>query len=297
MKTLAILSRKGGTGKTTLAVNLSVAAERAGHSTVLVDLDPQASAVKWNDNRKDDAPVVVASPVSRLPEVLKKAEAAGATLAILDTAPHTILDTNPYTRADALDIAGVAEMALIPCKPALIDLQAITSTINVIRLANVPARIVFNAVPSRGNRADQARTAVEVFDVPCAPCKVGDRVAFMDAYNAGLTVQEYEPRGESESRSQRFCMLIYQAKWGCSMPRKTNLAEAFKVNENELQPKPELEVVESPPEKATKPKKRHIGGYFDEAVYRQLKIVGAGKGTDNAGHPHRSVECVLPDTR
>lgn len=189
MKTLAILSRKGGTGKTTLAVNLSVAAGRAGHSTVLVDLDPQASAAKWNDNREGDAPVVVAAPASRLPEVLKKAEAAGARLAILDTAPHT--------ETAALDAASVAEMALIPCKPALIDLQAITSTINVIRLANVPARIVFNAVPSRGDRADQARKAVEVFDVPCAPCVVGDRVAFMDAYNASLTVQEYEPRGKA----------------------------------------------------------------------------------------------------
>ena len=189
MKTLAILSRKGGTGKTTLAVNLSVAAERAGHSTILIDLDPQASAAKWNDNREGDAPVVVAAPASRLPEVLKKAEDAGATLAILDTAPHT--------ETAALDAAGVAEMALIPCKPALIDLQAITSTINVIRIANVPARIVFNAVPPRGDRVDQARTAVAVLDVPCAPCAIGDRVAFMDSYNAGLTVTEYEPRGKA----------------------------------------------------------------------------------------------------
>ena len=113
----------------------------------------------------------------------------GATLAILDTAPHT--------EAAALDAANAAEMALIPCKPALIDLQAITSTINVIRLANVPARIVFNAVPSRGDRVEQAREAVKVFDVPCAPCNVGDRVAFIDSYNAGLTAQEYEPRGKA----------------------------------------------------------------------------------------------------
>lgn len=63
------------------------------------------------------------------------------------------------------------------------------------------------------------------------------------------------------------------------MSKKTSLAEAFKVDENELQPKPELAVVESPSvEKSTKPKKRHIGGYFDEAVYRQLKIVGAEEG-------------------
>ena len=63
------------------------------------------------------------------------------------------------------------------------------------------------------------------------------------------------------------------------MSKKTNLAEVFKVEETELQPKPEISVVETQPtEKTTKPKKRHIGGYFDEAVYRQLKIVGAEKG-------------------
>ena len=61
------------------------------------------------------------------------------------------------------------------------------------------------------------------------------------------------------------------------MSKKTNLAEVFKVEQEELQPK--LEVVESPSvKKSAKPKKRHIGGYFDEAVYRQLKIVGAEEG-------------------
>ncbi|MYA71177.1 AAA family ATPase [Candidatus Poribacteria bacterium] len=189
MKTLAVLSRKGGTGKTTLAIHLAVAAERAGHTTILIDLDPQASAAKWNDHREGDTPFVVTAPPSRLTEVLNKAADGGATLAILDTAPHTEIA--------ALDAASVAEMALIPCKPALIDLQAITSTINVIRLANVPARIVFNAVPARGDRVDQAREAVKVFDVPCAPCEVGNRIAFSDSYNAGLTAQEYEPRGKA----------------------------------------------------------------------------------------------------
>ena len=189
MKTLAVLSRKGGTGKTTLAIQLAVAAEKAGHTTILIDLDPQASAAKWKDYREGDTPFVITAPASRLPEVLDRAKTSGATLAILDTAPHTEIA--------ALDAANVAEMALIPCKPALIDLQAITSTINVTRLANVPARIIFNAVPPRGDRVDQAREAVKVFDVPCAPCEIGNRIAFSDSYNAGLTAQEYEPRGKA----------------------------------------------------------------------------------------------------
>ena len=62
------------------------------------------------------------------------------------------------------------------------------------------------------------------------------------------------------------------------MPKKPNLAEAFNVNENELQPKPKLEVVEPKPAKEDKPKKKHIGGYFDNSVYTQMKILCAETG-------------------
>ena len=189
MKTLAILSRKGGTGKTTLATHLSVAAERAGQTTALIDLDPQASAAKWRDNRTGDTPAVISTHSERLEHILKLAAENGATLAILDTAPHT--------ETAALDAARAADMALVPCKPALIDLQAIASTIDVVRLAKVPAHIILNAVPARGELAEQAREAVENYDLPCAPCEIGHRIGFVHAYNAGLTVQESEPKSKA----------------------------------------------------------------------------------------------------
>ena len=68
------------------------------------------------------------------------------------------------------------------------------------------------------------------------------------------------------------------------MPKKANLAEAFKVDANELQPKPELEIVDpeptapKPARKVSKPKKKHVGGYFDVDVYTQLKVLGAEQG-------------------
>ena len=66
------------------------------------------------------------------------------------------------------------------------------------------------------------------------------------------------------------------------MPKKPNLAEAFSVDENELQPKPELQVVEPQPEtqpaKQQGPKKKHIGGYFSAEVYTQMKILCAETG-------------------
>lgn len=65
MKALAVISRKRGAGQTTLALNLAVAAERAGLATAVIDLDPQASAKGWHDQRRQDAPAVISAQVSR----------------------------------------------------------------------------------------------------------------------------------------------------------------------------------------------------------------------------------------
>ena len=62
------------------------------------------------------------------------------------------------------------------------------------------------------------------------------------------------------------------------MPKKPNLAEAFQVDENELQPKPDIEVVEAKPAEKQEPKKKHIGGYFPPDVYQQMKILCAETG-------------------
>ena len=59
------------------------------------------------------------------------------------------------------------------------------------------------------------------------------------------------------------------------MSKKPNLAEVFSVNPEELQPKPDVVALKEPAAKEAKPKRRHIGGYFDEKVYRQLKVIGA----------------------
>ena len=71
MKTLAIISQKGGVGKTTIATALAVAAEAEGKSVAVFDLDPQASASFWKDTRGAATPSVVALPASRLQHVLK----------------------------------------------------------------------------------------------------------------------------------------------------------------------------------------------------------------------------------
>ena len=189
MKTLAILSRKGGTGKTTLAVHLSVAATLAGHTTVLIDLDPQASACKWSDIRQTDAPAVISAHEARLPEVLHKAEQNGVDLAILDTPP----------KSDSLDTAEASDFALIPCRPAIFDLQAIGSTMKIVKMADVQSSVVLNFVHPQSTMLIEARRAVKGYNTDCAPVTLGQRVAFSHALIDGKAVQEFNANSKASA--------------------------------------------------------------------------------------------------
>ena len=61
MKVIAVVSQKGGAGKTTLALHIAVAAERAGLSAAVLDMDPQGTAERWSEWRKEEPPAVVAA--------------------------------------------------------------------------------------------------------------------------------------------------------------------------------------------------------------------------------------------
>ena len=189
MKVLSIVSQKGGTGKTTLATHLSVEAERAGHTTALIDLDPQASAAKWGDHRESETPAVVATPASRLKHWLEIAQNNGATLAIIDTAPNT--------EASTLEIAKASSLVIIPCLPSLADIDAIQTTATLVKIAEKNAYVVFNRVPANTDLGLQARKAVKNYDVDCAPCEIGNRVGFIHAYNSGATVAELQPNSKA----------------------------------------------------------------------------------------------------
>lgn len=190
MKTLGILSFKGGPGKTTLSVHLSVAAERAGETVALIDMDRQKSALLWKDIRQSLRPAVIAADAEKLPELLEVAEANGATL--------TILDTPPYDRTIANAVVGTADLILIPCRAAPLDVHTIASTVEIVKDQKTEACVVLNAVPSRGTLAQQAKQAIEnLYNIPCAPCTLGNRIAFVHAITDGLNAQEYEPNGKA----------------------------------------------------------------------------------------------------
>lgn len=189
MKTLAIISQKGGSGKTTIAVHMAVCAVRQKLHTAIIDIDPQGSAYDWYLSREEENELnAVQASAGQLAALLKQAKDGGADFVIVDTAPHS--------DSAAAITAQLADFILIPCRPARFDIKAINSTAEIVKLAKTPAAVIINAAP-RGKLAEEAREALENQGITVLPPVLQNRVAYSHAVVDGRSVHEYEPDGKA----------------------------------------------------------------------------------------------------
>ena len=185
MKTIAFISQKGGVGKTTLATALAVAAHLDGNSAAVVDLDPQASATFWKDARQAGEPAVTAIPPTRLGAVLDAARETGCDWAVID-AP-------PMAKDIAFEAARHADFILVPTRPAVLDVMAISRTLELVAHYGKPAAVMLSLCPVRGREVEDTEAAVRELGAIVAPVRIHNRIAFSRAQQSGLTAQEFAP--------------------------------------------------------------------------------------------------------
>lgn len=190
MPVIAIISQKGGSGKTTLALHLAAAAQEAGSVALIVDTDPQATASVWASWRGDAPPEVIDSPPPRLAAKVAQARDQGAEWIVIDTPPH----------ADSAARAAVeiADLVLIPCRPSAFDLAAIQTSARLVQLLRKPAFTVFTAgAPNAARVYAEAGVLVEDYGAPACPLQLPDRATYRHAGAEGRTVLELDPRGKA----------------------------------------------------------------------------------------------------
>lgn len=194
MRTITLVTQKGGAGKTTIAASLAVAATAAGEKVIALDLDPQGSLAAWGDTRSAEAPAVDRigpDNLTNLPAILKALSGQGYTLAILDTAGVASTSGNLAMQA--------ADLALIPARPSRLDLQATMPTIEALMRLEMRDRFAFvlNQCPAgRSSRATEAANGLGMFGVLAEP-PLTQRADHQDALASGQGVTEYAADGKA----------------------------------------------------------------------------------------------------
>ena len=198
----AVISQKGGSGKTTISTNLAVEACLAGKPTMIVDTDPQGSSGTWSDLREKPFPEVITTQPSRLPREAGRAVQQGFEVIIFDTPGHTDMSM--------LTAAQLARLVIIPCRPQVFDLASIRMSLDVCRMAQTPAVIVFSAAPTRGHRPiNTARNLLAHEDVPILPATLRQRTAFAHASSYGLGASEFAARSPAAAEARALAAAVF----------------------------------------------------------------------------------------
>ena len=181
MKTILIAAQKGGSGKTTLARNLSVVAVQDGRNVLCLDLDPQGSLRGWWESREAEAPFMLDR--DPLPDVLRASLAAAQKRFDL-----CIIDTPPAASEWLTEAFGAADLVLIPVRPSPDDLRSVGATLAAVNGSGMPFAFVLSQTPPARITEETARVLAQHGRL--APVNIAQRVAYAETGATGQGVTE-----------------------------------------------------------------------------------------------------------
>ncbi len=189
---IALLNQKGGVGKTTLAVHLAEVLSRLDKSVLLVDADPQGSALDWAANRPDNPRF----PVLGLPKPTLHRELP----AIAKNHDFVLIDGPPRVNELARAAIMASDVVLIPVQPSPFDVWAAKEIVDLLREAsafkeNIKSAFVINRKIVNTAIGRDVVEALSSYPVPVLKTSIGQRVAFAECAAQGLTVLHTDPNG------------------------------------------------------------------------------------------------------
>jgi len=188
---VALLNQKGGVGKTTLAVHLAASLAAKGR-TLLLDADPQGSAVSWSSQREGAPPFTVTA--------LAKPTIHRDIAQISYGYAHVVIDGPPRASDLARSVIMAADFILMPVQPSPYDLWAAQETVSLILEAAtykpaLRAAFIMNRKSVNTAISKSAKQALAELPYPVMSSEIAQRVIFAETAATGETVDERDPKG------------------------------------------------------------------------------------------------------
>ena len=205
MKAITFVTQKGGSGKSTLCISLAVAAQEAGQSVCILEMDRQATVTDWAEHRKADTPEVAQIDATQLDDIMNRLRDSDF--------DYVFIDTPGVDSPGSLAAIRAADLCVIPCRPTPADLRAFKPTLAAIYRLEKKFAFVLNQTPPRSYRVRDAADGLAVLGV-LPDVNIVTRNDHQDALGMGQGVTEYNPTGQAASEIRRLWTWIEKRSQG-----------------------------------------------------------------------------------
>ncbi len=215
MRSVAVIGRKGGSGKTTIAVHLAIGFHRRGRRTVLADADPQHSSIEVLKGRRQAGPEAIVTSGPKLFALQTAITRCGV--------EALVIDTPAVLEEEVAHAVVLSDLALLVVRPTFLDLAAAVRTSDIIRRLRKPGLVVLNQAPVARENVEpplvkRSIEALRLLRLPVAPVVVRSRAAYQTVLETGGSAEELASETVAGEEMAALCAFVDRLVFGVAKP-------------------------------------------------------------------------------
>lgn len=203
---ISLVNRKGGVGKSTIAINLCACLPRRNRTALLIDADPQGSVTQWQSIEDN-----VAFDVKPYPMPLSSRDIDRFSKGY----DHVVIDSPPALGDIIRSVLEVSDLAIVPVGPSPLDIWSTNETVAMIKETRnhrrkLAAKLLICRKIPRTIIGREAREAVEVYDLGIFETEISQRIAYVQSLISGVSVMQYAPNSEAALEIKSLCDEVFE---------------------------------------------------------------------------------------